>query len=209
MSLAKRMELRKGDYIMEEGDLYQRVYTILSGEVHAVRGGVTYGMMHEGEVIGYAFVFVSNLTFTSPLPPLPLPSLFSYPVRRLPTLLHLRPCPTSLVIASDTATVLMVPAHKMIEISRDNTPLAARLYKRAATKLQSQIEGVLRRTREVGPVLSVSLGYTPETSVPVQRQRDSFSAESASSSSSSSSLTSSPRASPAHLKAPLSPALFV
>jgi CRP-like cAMP-binding protein len=50
---AKRMDMRKGEMLMEEGDLYQRIYTILSGEIHAVRGNVTFGVMREGEVIGY------------------------------------------------------------------------------------------------------------------------------------------------------------
>lgn len=115
------------------------------------------------------------------------------------------------MVSSDAATILMLPAFKIIEIAKNNLPLAARLYKRAAATLQSQIEGALRATRERAAELSASQGIEidrhPAQEPLTVRARDSFSAESYSSSPTSS-PASSPPASPTALKAPIGPPLL-
>jgi hypothetical protein len=107
------------------------------------------------------------------------------------------------MVGSETATVLMLPAYKIIEMSKDNTALAARLWKKTAATLQTQVERILRRTREIAADLTAFQGIAEESVEPTQRAR-AFSAESVPSSSSTS-----PPASPAPLKATLSsPHLF-
>jgi CRP-like cAMP-binding protein len=46
---------KKGDKIFEEGDLFQRVYTITSGIVYATQNGKLMGEMGAGDIIGYDF----------------------------------------------------------------------------------------------------------------------------------------------------------
>jgi CRP-like cAMP-binding protein len=56
-SLATKMELRKGDIVMEEGDLYQRIYSIVSGEVTVSHEVYTMG---PGQVIGYVSFSITS-----------------------------------------------------------------------------------------------------------------------------------------------------
>ncbi len=51
--LATKRELRKGDFLFEEGDIFQRIYTITSGEVTMLRNGTPIKTLGADEVIGY------------------------------------------------------------------------------------------------------------------------------------------------------------
>jgi len=112
-SMAVQQELVKGDVVIAEGDLYQRVYTLVAGQLAMKRGGYTMLTIEEGEVFG------------------------------LVTLFHMRPYVVSIEVVSDTATLLIIPAYKIRELESSNFPLAVRLHKKAAQVLYGQSERIL------------------------------------------------------------------
>jgi CRP-like cAMP-binding protein len=118
-ALSTRMELRKGDVLLEEGDLFQRIYTITKGSFEAYRGDRLISTMKEGEVIGEA------------------------------SLLHLRPIPVTIKVASETATVLVIPAHKLNELINSNPVIAVRVYKKIAGLVESKIESALQTKHQL------------------------------------------------------------
>lgn len=118
-SIATTKEMRKGEFIFEEGDLYQRVYSIIAGEVAFVSGGRQLKTAGKGEVIG------------------------------VQSLLHLRPAPVGMVVISDTATISIIPAFRINELINSNTALAARLYKRASEMIQKHIDNVMHRLSDL------------------------------------------------------------
>jgi hypothetical protein len=52
LALAVRQDVKKGDVVIAEGDLYQRVYTVVSGRFYMKRGGRTISEIEEGDVFG-------------------------------------------------------------------------------------------------------------------------------------------------------------
>lgn len=112
-SIATRLELKKGDLLFEEGDLYQRIYTITKGTCEGVKNGRVISSIKQGEVLGEA------------------------------SLLHLRPAPVTMRVTSDTASVLVIPAYKLQELINSNPVLAVRIYKKTASLVEKKIDAVL------------------------------------------------------------------
>ena len=54
------MSLKKGDIVMSEGDLFQRVYTVLKGHCNTIQKGKVVGTMEEGDIIGYVTLLFSD-----------------------------------------------------------------------------------------------------------------------------------------------------
>jgi len=104
-----RVELKKGDKVFEEGDLYQRVYTLISGSLAVYQKGVFLHYLTEGQVFG------------------------------VDTVLMLRPCPVTIEVASDTATILIIPAYRMMELIESDVEVAMQLFKRSAQILDAQL----------------------------------------------------------------------
>jgi len=46
------LDLKKGDHVLEEGDLFQRVYTLIKGKLHIYQKGKQVCTMEEGHVFG-------------------------------------------------------------------------------------------------------------------------------------------------------------
>jgi CRP-like cAMP-binding protein len=113
MNLAVRQDLKKGDVLIAEGDLYQRVYTIVSGEIASMKGERKLSTMTEGNTFGMLMLF------------------------------YMRPSMVDLVVTSDTATVLIIPGYKILDLVTTNFPLAVRIYKKAAHLIYSQVEATL------------------------------------------------------------------
>lgn len=53
MQLAVRQDLKKGELVVAEGDLFQRIYTVVSGSIQLKRGGRVMSELEEGDVFGY------------------------------------------------------------------------------------------------------------------------------------------------------------
>jgi hypothetical protein len=62
---------------------------------------------------------------------------------RILTLFHLRPSIVTIEVASDTATLLVIPAYRIFELVNTNFALAVRMYKKAAQQIYVQIEKLL------------------------------------------------------------------
>lgn len=71
-SISYKRELQKGEFLFQEGDLYQRIYSIVSGSIVLSASGVTLNTLSAGEVIG------------------------------LPSILHLRPSPFTATANEET-----------------------------------------------------------------------------------------------------------
>jgi CRP-like cAMP-binding protein len=117
--LATRQDLKKGDIIVAEGDLYQRIYTVVSGEIHMKKRGRHIVTLRDGEVFGVL------------------------------TLFHLRPSMLDIEVASETATLLIIPGYKIAELITTNFPLAVRMHKKAAQLIYNQVCHVLKTHDEV------------------------------------------------------------
>lgn len=113
LQLAVKQDVKKGDLVLAEGDLYQRMYTIVYGKLQMKRGGKVLGMMEEGDVFG------------------------------LVTLFHLRPSIFDVEVVSDYATVLIIPGYRIHDLVNTNLALAARIYNKAAQQIYTQIEKLL------------------------------------------------------------------
>lgn len=81
MKVAVKQELVKGDVIVAEGDLYQRLYIVASGQCIMRKGDRPLVSVQEGEVFGYSFLPSFSLSLSPPfffppffLPPSPLSS---------------------------------------------------------------------------------------------------------------------------------------
>ena len=109
-SLSVKQDLKKGDVIIAEGDLFQRVYTVVSGEITSMKGDRQLMKIEPGETFGILSLF------------------------------HLRPSMVNLMVTSDTATVLIIPGYKILDLVNTNFPLAVRMYKKAAHVIHAQLE---------------------------------------------------------------------
>ena len=62
--LATRQDFKRGDYVVAEGDLYQRIYTVVSGEIHMNKRGRHIVTLREGEVFGYLSLPLTTLSLS-------------------------------------------------------------------------------------------------------------------------------------------------
>jgi len=122
--LATKQVLRRGDIVIAEGDIYQRIYTIAEGKINMSSCGRVLVQLGEGEVFGLLTVF------------------------------HLRPSRLTIEVASDTATLLIIPQWRLQELITTNLAIAVRLHKKATQLMHSQIEKLLA-SRE-----GMVIGYT-------------------------------------------------
>jgi hypothetical protein len=61
------VELKKGDVLIAEGDLYKRVYTLASGYLNVIQNGLVIAVKEEGDIFGYAtplFFLSYSLSFS-------------------------------------------------------------------------------------------------------------------------------------------------
>ena len=90
------------------------------------------------------------LSSPSPSPARPLPFLLSLLLTAsniivsVDTILFLRPCPVTVEVASETATLLIIPAYKMTELIDSDVAIAVHLFKRSAQILEAQIIKILQ-----------------------------------------------------------------
>lgn len=122
-SLATKVELKKGDILVAEGDLYQRIYTVTKGSLDTYKGDRLISNIKEGEVFGEA------------------------------TLLHLRPMPVTIKVASETASVLVIPAYKLNELINSNPVVAVRVYRKVAGLVETKIEKCLATKHQLASEL--------------------------------------------------------
>lgn len=125
-SIETPLSLKKGDKLVEEGDLFQRVYTLVKGTCNIVQNGRIKCHMKEGDVFGIA------------------------------SLMYLRPCPVTLEVSSDTAEVVYVPAYKINALIDTDTTRAADMYNFACKMLMRQMNCAVRQLPEVPHELSES-----------------------------------------------------
>lgn len=130
LSLGIRQDVVKGDLVVAEGDLYSRIFTVVSGELTIKKGDRPLIIIQEGEVFGYASI-------------LTLPSTWLTKCNRVLTLFYMRPSLVSIECTSDTATLLVIPAYKLQELPNTNFPLSVRFHKKSAQLVYGQIEKVL------------------------------------------------------------------
>jgi len=126
LQLACRQDLVMGDLVVAEGDLYTRIYTVVYGRFYMKRCGRILSVLEEGDVFGVL------------------------------TLFYMRPSIFSLEVASDNATVLVIPGYKIHELVNTNFALAVRLYKKAAQQIYDQIEKLLKSNDELAKGLTGS-----------------------------------------------------
>jgi hypothetical protein len=65
-------------------------------------------------------------------------------------MLYLRPFPTSIVVTSETAEVVVIPMFKIQELIDQNIDLGARIFQKAAIVVGLQLEQLIRINRERG-----------------------------------------------------------
>lgn len=108
-SLQITKEFKKGDKILEQGDLYQRVFVLASGSFEVYTDNKLIKTLQQGEVLGVA------------------------------SLIYVRPVPVTLVVASETATVHIIPVHKVQELVKVDPRNARQFYLAAAKHLQDLV----------------------------------------------------------------------
>eukprot|EP00026_Physarum_polycephalum_P021933 Phypoly_transcript_25574.p1 GENE.Phypoly_transcript_25574~~Phypoly_transcript_25574.p1 ORF type:complete len:158 (+),score=35.22 Phypoly_transcript_25574:45-476(+) len=117
--LATQQDFKRGEFVVAEGDLFQRIYIVVSGELHMKKKGKHLVTLRDGEVFGVL------------------------------TLFHLRPSMMDVEVASDTATLLIIPGYRINELISTNFPLAVRLYKKAAQMIYTQVGHLLKSRDEI------------------------------------------------------------
>lgn len=65
-------------------------------------------------------------------------------------MLHLRPYPTTIVVTSETAEVLVIPMFKMQEMIASDSDLGARIFQKAAIAVSLHVEALIRFNLEQG-----------------------------------------------------------
>jgi len=108
-SLSEHRLLKKGDFVVQEGDLFQRLFQVAHGECGIVIGGNVVAKIPEGTVFGES------------------------------TLLHLRPMAHSMVVLTDEAEITTIPGFKINELCETNATFAVRIYKTLAKTLEAKI----------------------------------------------------------------------
>lgn len=68
-------------------------------------------------------------------------------------MLHLRPYPTSIVVTSETAEVVVIPMFKIQEVINSDTDLGARIFQKAAIMVSLQVESLIRINKERGTLI--------------------------------------------------------
>eukprot|EP00026_Physarum_polycephalum_P005636 Phypoly_transcript_05671.p1 GENE.Phypoly_transcript_05671~~Phypoly_transcript_05671.p1 ORF type:complete len:536 (+),score=84.02 Phypoly_transcript_05671:209-1816(+) len=126
LQLACRQDLIKGDLVIAEGDLFQRLYTVVYGRFYMKRCGRILAVLEEGDVFGVL------------------------------TLFYMRPSIFSLEVASDNATLLVIPGYRIHELVNTNFALAVRLYRKAAQQIYDQIEKLLTSSEGIAKGLTES-----------------------------------------------------
>lgn len=135
-SLATKLELKRGDIVLEEGDLFQRIYTLCKGTCEALKGDTQISVMKEGEVFGEG------------------------------TLLHLRPVPVTIRVTSETASMLVIPAHKLNELMNSNPVVAVRVYKKVAQLVDNKIDKCFKNKLDM-VLEAIKTRQTTETGAPI------------------------------------------
>lgn len=105
-----KKQFKKGDVIVAEGDLYQRLYLVNQGSLEAVRNGEVVRQLPEGDTFGTI------------------------------SLLNLRPYAATITVTSETAEVTIIPGFKVNELINSDVDLAVRIFQKAGTVLQHQLE---------------------------------------------------------------------
>lgn len=62
-TMQQKQTYKQGDYVCEEGDLFQRIYTLTVGHCDIMQNGKKVGTMEAGEIVGYVlnyFIFFSK-----------------------------------------------------------------------------------------------------------------------------------------------------
>eukprot|EP01114_Cavostelium_apophysatum_P001078 TRINITY_DN10925_c0_g1_i1.p1 TRINITY_DN10925_c0_g1~~TRINITY_DN10925_c0_g1_i1.p1 ORF type:complete len:466 (-),score=86.51 TRINITY_DN10925_c0_g1_i1:20-1417(-) len=111
--IADRLIFKKGEVIIQEGDLYQRLYQITKGTVELMQAGKVITTLDEGSKFGEW------------------------------TILHLRPYRISVRAASETTHISIIPGHKLNEMFLKNDEFSLGMYRRCAMDLDSIIERIL------------------------------------------------------------------
>lgn len=65
-------------------------------------------------------------------------------------MMHLRPFATNIVVTSETAEIVVIPAFKIHELIAHDDDLAARVFQRAAIIISHQIEKFIKLNVEKG-----------------------------------------------------------
>lgn len=120
--MAKRMfaslqittEYKKGDIIIEQGDLFQRVYVLGNGTFDVLRNDKLVTTLNSGQVLGVA------------------------------SLMYLRPVHATLVVSSETATVHMLPGYKIAELVQSNPSHARQHYLSVAKHLEQLVANMFQ-----------------------------------------------------------------
>lgn len=107
--LQTALAFKKGETIIEEGDLFQRVYTLTKGFAEVTIKGKRVCTMEEGDIFGMG------------------------------SLLHLRPVQVTIKAGTDNTELLMVPAFKLNALIETDSARAAQIYRNAAIALDHKI----------------------------------------------------------------------
>jgi hypothetical protein len=68
-------------------------------------------------------------------------------------MLHLRPYPTSIVVTSETAEVVVIPMFKIQELIAADNDLGVRIFQKAAIVVSLQVEALIRINKERGTLV--------------------------------------------------------
>lgn len=94
---------KKGDFLFQEGDLFQRAYTITSGSATISQNGTHLATLYPGDIIGVG------------------------------TLLVLRPAMLTVQVSSETASATVMPAHRLFALIDNHVKIADRVFRNAAS----------------------------------------------------------------------------
>jgi CRP-like cAMP-binding protein len=128
--LADKVVLKRGDVLIAEGDLYQRLYSLTQGTCDVCANGMKVSEIPEGMVFGEA------------------------------SLLHLRPSPVTMIVSSEEATVLIIPAYRLFKLTESDPFLSARLYRKASQLLENKIMWLSNRAKRLSGGITCPVATT-------------------------------------------------
>eukprot|EP00026_Physarum_polycephalum_P006715 Phypoly_transcript_06766.p1 GENE.Phypoly_transcript_06766~~Phypoly_transcript_06766.p1 ORF type:complete len:349 (+),score=56.07 Phypoly_transcript_06766:435-1481(+) len=101
-SISHEEKYKKGDFLFQEGDIFQRVFTITSGVIDISQNGFVFSYLRAGDIVGVGALFI------------------------------LRPSVVTMQVASDTATAMVMPGHKIFALMETHVSVADKIMRNAA-----------------------------------------------------------------------------
>eukprot|EP01114_Cavostelium_apophysatum_P012858 TRINITY_DN2981_c0_g1_i1.p1 TRINITY_DN2981_c0_g1~~TRINITY_DN2981_c0_g1_i1.p1 ORF type:complete len:571 (-),score=157.34 TRINITY_DN2981_c0_g1_i1:132-1844(-) len=131
-SLSQTLSFRKGEVVIHEGDLFQRLYHITEGTLQISQEGRSLITLNKGDTFGET------------------------------TILHLRPSVVKISVTSDNAEIRMIPGYKLNEMMYKNDAMSVRIYKKVARLLDMRIQRIFSSHHKGQPLVPAACITTAE-----------------------------------------------